>query len=455
MNRIGRFFALTSLLLFLSFLLPLVGSSPIWAQSSFVDLLTIEGEINPGMAGYVTRSIERAVEDGAVCVIIQMDTPGGLMTAMDEIVRAISNAELPVIVYVSPQGARAASAGVYITYASHVAAMAPGTHLGAATPVTTGGGEEDAGDMLERQLRKIEEDALAQLRAFAEERGRNAEWAERAVLEAASATAKEALELDIVELIAVDLDDLLAQLDGRRITLASGRSVPLETADAFVRTRPMNLVDRLLHLITKVEVAYFLLSIGGLGLWIEFSKPGVQLPGVLGGVCIFLGLYGLGTLSVNWAGVLLILFAFVLFGFDIFAPTHLVLTTGGIAAFVAGSLLLFQASPDPYLRIPPGMIAAISGSIALIVGAILFAVIRGHRRPIVSGQEALIGAIGTARKTLDPDGLIHTQGALWQARSEEGTIERGEEVEIVGLEGLRLYVRRRSPPTGERTETRV
>ncbi len=418
-------------------------AGPAGAQAPFVEVLTVEGQINPAVAGYIAREVRQAGEEGAICVILQLDTPGGLMASTGEIVRTIFGSTVPVVVYVSPQGARAASAGLYITYAAHVAAMAPGTHIGAATPVSLG--PEGQVELPEEMQRKIEEDALAQLRASAQVRGRNLEWAEQAVREAASATADEALDLDVVEVIARDLPDLLAQLDGRTIRLDSGVLVTLHTAGAAVRERPMTTLDRFLQIITQAEVAYLLLSLGGLGLWVEFSKPGVQLPGVLGGVCILLALYGLGTLSVNWAGVLLILLSFVLFAFDVVAPTHFVLTTGGIVAFVAGSLLLFQGGGDPYLRISPWLIGAVAGTLALLVVVMLLLVIRGHRRPVVSGPEALIGMVGTVRRPLEPEGMVFTDGALWQARSLEDPIEAGARVEIVALEGLRLLVRRHRP----------
>lgn len=427
-------------------LVGLLAVRPAQAQGTLVDVLTIDAQvINPVVAGYVARGIRTAERDGAVCLVVQLDTPGGLSSSTEEIVRSILNAEVPVVIYVAPRGARAASAGVYITYASHVAAMAPATHIGAATPVAVGEGGETV-ELSEEMQRKIEEDALAQLRASAQERGRNLEWAELAVREAASATAQEALELNVVEIVAQDLDDLLQQLDGRVVSLA-GRSVRLNTAGAAVRRLDMNRLEEFLLVITNPTVAYLLLSLGSLGLWIELSNPGIQFAGVLGGVSILVALYALGTLPVNWAGVLLILLAFVLFAFDIFAATHLVLTTGGVVAFVMGSLLLFH-SPDPYLRIPPWLIAFIAGLIAAIVAVIVSAVVRGQRRPVVSGRESLVGAVGRVRRPLDPVGYVFAEGALWQAWSEQ-PIAAGEEVEVVAVEGLRLRVRPRRGEPGE------
>ncbi len=430
--RIAFFLALFSL--------ELIVSSPALAQETHVDVLTVDGVINPVTAGYISWGIRTAQEDGAVCVILRLDTPGGLMDSTNQIVQSILNAEVPVVVYISPRGARAASAGVYITYASHVAAMAPGTRIGAATPISIN--EQGEPEEIPEELQsKIEQDALASLRASAQERGRNAEWAEKAVKEAASATASEALELGVVEIVAGNLEDLLTQLDGRTVVLASGKRVTLHTAGASVSELPMSFITRFLLVITDPTIAYLLLSLGLLGLWVEFSNPGVSFPGVLGGICILLSLYALGTLPVNWAGVLLIVLGFIFFAFDIFTTSHLVLTTGGIAAFIAGSLLLFH-SAEPYLRVEPWAIALVAGLVLLTVVLILYAAIRGQRRPVVSGPESLVGMLGTARGDLSPEGMVFVDGALWRARSEEGPISAGEQVEVVSLTGLLLHVRR-------------
>lgn len=410
------------------------------AQGSHVDILTVDGIISPVAYRYIEWGIRTAERDGANCLILVLDTPGGLTSSTEEIVRVILNADVPVVVYISPRGARAASAGVYITYASHVAAMAPNTHLGAATPVAIGEGGE-AVDLPDEMQRKLEEDALAGLRASAQERGRNAEWGERAIREGASATANEAVEMGVVEIIADDLPDLLRQLDGRSVRLASGRTQALQTAGAAVQDRPMSFLSRFLMIITEPTVAYLLLGAGLLGLWVEITNPGISLPGVLGGVCIILGLYALGTLAVNWAGVLLIVFAFVLFTFDLFAPTHFVLTTGGVVAFVVGSLLLFNSS-SPDLRIELWTIALLSGIIVLlVVVSLILALLRRHRGA-VSGSESLVGMKGVVRQRLDPAGQVFVDGALWQARCEQGPLEVGTPVEIVAVDGLLVHVRR-------------
>lgn len=423
----------------LAFLLAILTVFPAAGQGGEVFVLTLDGVINPVTASYLARGIATAETAGAEALIVQLDTPGGLMDSTEQMVRAIANARVPVIVYVAPRGARAASAGVYITYASHVAAMAPDTRIGAATPVAYGEQGEPV-SLPEAMQRKIEQDALAALRSLAQERGRNLEWAERAVREAASATAREAVEQRIVEILAEDLSDLLRQLDGRVVALASGNIVTLRTAHASVRFLPMRPLERFLLTITNPTVAYLLLSIGLLGLWIEFSQPGVSLPGVLGGVCVLLGLYALGTLPVNWAAVFLMLLAFIFFAFDIFASTHGVLTIGGLVSFIMGSLLLFQ-SPEPYLRVQPWAIALVAAIVLAVAVLIVRAAVRGQRRPVVSGPEALIGMVGEARQDLDPEGLVFVDGALWRARSVAGRIEAGRAVEVVRIEGLLLHVR--------------
>jgi len=410
-------------------------------QDGHVDVIAVDGIISPVSARYIAWGIQKAQTDGANCLILVLDTPGGLSASTEEIVRDILNADIPVIVYVYPRGARAASAGVYITYASHVAAMAPNTHLGAATPVAIGEGGE-AIEVPDEMQRKLEEDALAGLRASAQERGRNADWGERAIREGASATANEALELNVVEILANDLDDLLRQLDGRVVQLACGREVTLQTAGSAVQNRPMSLLSRFLMIITEPAVAYLLLGAGMLGLWVEISNPGIQLPGVLGGVCIILGLYALGTLAVNWAGVILIVFSFILFTVDIFAPTHFVLTTGGIVAFVVGSLLLFSSSA-PDLRIEVWAIVVMAAVLALVAILGLVLAILRRRRGAFSGQEALVGMVGVVRQRLDPAGQVFVDGALWRAQCDQGPLEVDTPVEIVAVDGLLLHVRRR------------
>ncbi|HET7094491.1 MAG TPA: nodulation protein NfeD, partial [Thermomicrobiales bacterium] len=351
-----RFFAAAAgIALALAFIVSLAAGAV--AQSGSrpaVDLVTIDGEITPPMAHYVTGAITAAGNNGADALVIEMNTPGGLMSAMDDIVGGILDSRVPVIVYVAPQGARAASAGVYITYAAHIAAMAPATRIGSASPVTIGtNGQPTGGDATMNA--KITNDAVSQIRNLAALRGRNAEWAEQAVRKAANVTADEAVKEHVVDLIAPDLPTLLDDVNGRTVTLATG-TTPLRTADAEIRPVEMGWIDQFLHLLADPTIAYILLSLGSLGLFFELANPGAVFPGVIGGLCLLLGLYTLGTLPVNWTGLLLIGFAFVLFIADLFVPSFGVLTIGGIVSFVLGSYLLLGQGAPPGLRIAPAVI---------------------------------------------------------------------------------------------------
>ncbi len=410
------------------------------AAGAHVDVLTVAETITPVTADYIAWGVGEAQGDGAAALVILLDTPGGLLDSTWKIVGTILNAEVPVIVYVYPHGARAASAGLYIAYAAHVAAMALGTRIGAATPVAF----EESGmpvEIPDEMQRKLEEDALAGLRASAQQRGRNIEWAERAVREGVSATADEAVTMGVVDLLAADLDDLLQRVDGWTVQVTPGQSVQLNTAGAARRDLQMPLGLRLLSILTIPTVAYILFIGGLVGLWVEFSHPGVSIPGVLGVVSLLLGLYGLSILPVNWAGIVLVVLAFGFFVAEIYSPSYFILTTGGIVALVAGSLLLFS-SPDPSLRVDPWVIVLVAGVVAVAVVLILIAVIRGQRRPVVSGAESLVGIRGVARQPLDPAGLVFADGALWRAQVVDGPIAEGEEVEVVAVEGLLLHVRR-------------
>lgn len=442
MGKAGRRFVTGAIFLILVAFSALIAATPAVAvYAPRVDVLPVDGVITSATADYIAWGIATAQSDGAVCLVILLNTPGGMLEATWEIVRDIANAPLPVVVYVYPRGGRAASAGVYITYAAHIAAMAPETRLGAATPVTM----DESGlpvEVPEELQRKLEEDALAGLRALAQERGRNVEWAERAVREAASATAAEALDLGVVDIVAADVDDLLRQIDGRSVRLASGTWVTLDTRGALPveLEMPWNMV--LLSILSIPTVAYLLLIAGLVGLWVEFSHPGISIPGVLGGVSLLLGLYGLSILPVNWAGILLLVLGFVLFAVDLYTPPHFVLTIGGIAAVVCGSLLLFS-SPEPYLRVEPWVIVLVVLAVLAVMIPILIAAIRGQRRPIVAGGEAIVGQVGVARERLAPEGLVFVDGALWRARAVDGPIAEGEQVRVTAVEGLLLHVQRR------------
>jgi len=399
-----------------------------------VDVLTVKGPINPVVAGYIDRGIKEAEHDGAICVIIEMDTPGGLMDAMRDIVQDIVSARVPVVVYVSPPGARAASAGVFIAMASHVSAMAPNTNIGAAHPVDTSGGEIPA-----TMNQKVTNDAVASIRSLAERRGRNADWAEKAVRESISAPEREALEQRVVDLATDNLTTLLVELEGRSVTLASG-TVTLHTKGVAVNRIAMTPVESFLDLISNPNIAYILMVLGVNGLIFELSNPGAILPGVVGGICLLLAFYALGTLPINYAGLALIIFAFVLFIVEVKAPTHGLLTTGGIIAMLLGSLLLIN-STAPYFTISRELIAAVVGLTAAFFIFVVGAALRAQRRRVTTGREGLVGQVGVAKAALAPSGTILVDGELWEATSLSGRIEPGQRVRVIEVDGLRLRVK--------------
>ena len=334
-------FALAGLLFLASLGIFACGGGPD-AEPGSTHVLTADGTVNPVMDRYIDRGIDAAEEEEAGAVVIRLDTPGGLVSSTEEIDKRIIDAKVPVIVYVWPQGGRAASAGTFITYASHVAAMAPGTEIGAATPIDASGGdiEGDLGN-------KVKEDAAAKIRALAELRGRNAEFAEAAVFEGKSVTATEALELGVIEFVAEDLDDLLAQVDGQKVALASGE-VTLATADSRVVYNNTNFIEDFLNIIANPNIAFLLLSLGSLGIFIELVNPGTIFAGVFGVISLLLGFFALSVLPFNWAGVALILFAFILFGLELFITSHGILGIGGAIALVLGGLILTSDNPPEF-----------------------------------------------------------------------------------------------------------
>jgi membrane-bound serine protease (ClpP class) len=399
-----------------------------------VDVLEIEGPVTPVMISYIQRGVETAEDDGSEALIILLDTPGGQIDLMSDVVQAILDARVPVVVYVYPRGAYAASAGTLITLAGHVAAMAPGTTIGAASPV--GGQGEDLGETLET---KVKEDLKAQARALAGRRGEKAvAWAESAIEEASAATAEEALEMGVIDFVANDVDDLLAQMDGFQVQL-DGDEITFETADAGIRELPMTLVEQILHTITNPTIAFILLTIGLNAILFELASPGGYAAGVIGAICLLLAFYALGVLPVNYTGLIFIALAFVLFVLDIKAPTHGVLTAGGIASLVAGALLLFNS---PLYRISLSAVVSVALVTGLFFAFAVAKIVQIQRRPATTGREGLIGQRAEVRSRLDPDGTVFVRGELWAATSLEGTIDLGERVLVVSAEGFRLYVRR-------------
>ncbi|MEE9366285.1 MAG: nodulation protein NfeD [Dehalococcoidales bacterium] len=408
--------------------------------SSRIDVLTVKGTINPVLTDYISRGIEQAEETGASAVIIQMDTPGGLDTAMRDIIQSIINARVPVVVYVSPAGARAASAGAYITLSAHVAVMAPNTAIGAATPVAMGGDGE--AQMSEEMKHKIINDAIAYIKDLASRQGRNAEWAEKAVRDGISATSQEALDLNVVDMVVSDIDTLITQLDGRTVTLIDGREVTLNTQGAAVNYVDMKLVEDFLYAIADPNIAYLLLSLAMLGIMVEIFNPGLIFPGVVGAISLLLAFFSLGVLPVNWAGVLLIALAFGLFIGEVLTTTFGLFTAGGVVALVTGSLILFKGS-SPLFRVDPWLIAAVTIVIAGVFAFVINRAIRAHRKQAATGREELMGKRAMVKEALDPEGTVFYKGERWAAVSEKGRIEAGEEVIITVVDGLTLHVVRK------------
>jgi membrane-bound serine protease (ClpP class) len=398
-----------------------------------VHVVRLEGVISASAPQLITTSLERAQKERSAALVIELDTPGGLDVSMRAIIKQMMASEVPIVVYVSPSGARAASAGAFLTLAAHVAAMAPGTNIGAAHPVNMGG------EMDKEMARKVTNDAAAYIRSIAEKRGRSVKWAEDAVRKSVSATEKEALRLGVIDLVSERLEDLLTKIDGRRVEVPSGR-VTLRTKGApLVRIEP-SFRDRVLRVISDPTIAYILLLLGLAGLYFEFSTPGAILPGILGGIFLILAFYAFQTLPINYAGLLLILLAVVLFIAEAMVVSHGILTMGGVVSMLLGSIMLID-SPAPYMRISVsailGATAATTAFFVLLVGA----AVRAQRGSPKTGKEGLLGTVGVARTRLTPGGLVFVQGAIWSAEASE-SVEVGEPVEVVAIDGLKLKVQK-------------
>ena len=406
------------------------------AATSTIDVLHVKGVVNPVLSDYIERGINHAEDSNSMALVIQLDTPGGLDTSMRDIITDIVNSRVPVIVYVSPSGARAASAGVFITVAAHVAAMAPNTSIGAASPVSIGAeGEQQISETMKA---KIVNDAAAYIRSLAQAQGRNMEWAEKAVREAVSATEQEALELNVIDMVAPNLETLITQLDGREITMLGGAVVTLNTRDATINDIRMNTIEDFLYAISDPNIAYLLLSLAMLGIFAEISNPGLIFPGVLGAIFLLVAFFSLGMLPVNYAGILLIALAFGLFIAEVFTSTFGLFTAGGVASLVLGSLILFKGGP--LFQVSPWLITAITIIITSIFAFIITRIISVHHRQAATGREELAGKTAIVKATLDPEGIVLFKGERWTAVSEEGRVDPGETVTISKVDGLRLSV---------------
>jgi len=403
------------------------------AQS--VSLIELDSAITPVTVRLLAGAIDRAQAEGSQALIVQLNTPGGLERSMRSMVQSILGSPIPVIVYVAPAGARAASAGVFITMAAHVAVMAPATNIGAAHPVAVGGG----GD--KEMIKKVENDAAAFARTIATERGRNAEWAEKAVRSSVSATEREAVKLKIVDLVAESVPDLLTKIDGRAVKTPRGQ-VTLATKDAPVKVIEVRFRDRFLALISDPNIAYLLMMAGMLGIFFELSNPGVILPGVIGGICLILAFYAFQSLPVNWAGLLLLLFGVVLLIAEIKVVSHGVLAIGGVVAMLLGSLMLYDSPETTGIRLSWYVVIPAVGTTAALVFFAVSMGIRALYRPSVTGESAMVGRLGVARSALAPEGQVMIDGELWRAVSQDGTVAAGESVKVAAIDGLTLRVTR-------------
>lgn len=406
------------------------------AQSSAIHLLNIEGTINPITAQYIVDGIKHAQDSNAECIIIQMDTPGGLDNSMRKIIKEILNSSMPIVIYIAPQGARAASAGAFITLAANIAAMAPGTNIGAAHPVAMGEGKID-----EETNAKIVNDAAAYIKSIAARRNRNVKMAEKFVRDSISITEQEALESNIIEFVADSIDKLLFMIDGVKVTTTKGDR-KLDTTGKEIIEHQMSVKDLFLHSLTNPNIAYILLFLGIYGILGEFSNPGALFPGIFGGICLILAFVAFQMIPINLAGIILIIAGIILFIVEIYTPTFGFFTIGGIASLSLGSFMLTK-DLAPFLQISSGIII----TVIVVTGLFfIFAVTKGlkiqWKKPI-SGKESMIGMVGIARTNLNPDGQIFIHGETWQAiTSNDTTIKKGEKVIVTSLEGLRLMVKK-------------
>ncbi|HEX2135463.1 MAG TPA: nodulation protein NfeD [Microvirga sp.] len=413
-------------------------------------LLDVRSTIGPATTEYLRQGFSAAAERNAALVILRMDTPGGLDSAMRDIIRDILASPIPVVTYVSPSGARAASAGTYILYASHLAAMAPGTNLGAATPVQLGGGRPFGGGSdpeegktdgkkapADPRMAKALNDAVAYIRGLAEIHGRNADWAERAVREAASLSASTALEQRVIEVIASDLEDLTAKAHGRVVRLGQ-QQVRLDTAGLSVTAVEPDWRARLLATITDPNIAYILLLVGIYGIIFEFMSPGTIFSGVIGAVCLLVGLFALNLLPINYAGISLIVLGIALMTAEAFAPSFGVLGIGGAVAFAVGSLFMFDGDVPGFTLSLPVVLTATAASAALLV-LVFAAALRSHRRAVVTGNAALLGATGEVLRWSGDRGEVRVHGERWQARAAASLLP-GQRVRVVARERLKLVV---------------
>lgn len=425
------------LFLIVAVLLGLIGALPGTAAAdpapNQLMIIQLDVPINPGTALYVTRGIEEARDTGAALIIIRLDTPGGLASSMRTIVKAILNSPVPVVVYVGPRGAGAASAGVMITVSGHVAAMAKGTNIGAAHPVTAGGK-----DMDKTMSQKVVNDMASYGRGIAENKGRNGEWVEKAIRESVSITADEARDKYVVDLVVKDMADLIQKLHGRTVYMADG-PVTLKTRSLEKRYYEPGFRDRVLKTISDPNIAYILMMIGLAGLYFELSHPGAIFPGVIGAISLILAFFSFQTLPVNYAGLILIALAIIFFIAEIMVPSYGILSIGGLISLTLGSIMLFEDVGVSLKLMMPTILLV--GGFFVVVATLAF---RAYQRKPTGGVDGLLGEVGVVKKRLDPEGLVFVHGEYWRAVSVPPSTELApdEKVEVVGVEGLLLKVQK-------------
>jgi membrane-bound serine protease (ClpP class) len=418
---------LLSYLIFL--LLPL---SSLIAQT--VVSIKIDGSINPVTADFIQSGIEKAKNDKAECLIIHLNTPGGLLKSTRVIVSHLLQSPVPVVVYVSPEGAHAGSAGVFITMAANIAAMAPGTNIGAAHPVAL----QAAMDSTMNE--KATNDAAAFIRSIAQKRNRNLEWAEEAVRKSFSITENEALEKKVIDLVARDEEDLLDLIDRKQITLNSGTKI-LNTKNADIKSLRMSFWEKMLDIISNPNIAYILMMLGFYGLLFELYNPGAIMPGIVGVIALILAFYSMHTLPINYAGLALIIFAIILFLLEIKVVSHGMLAIGGVISLLLGSMMLIRtASPLEIIRISRGIIIFSTIITSLFFLFVIGQGLKAQRRKVVTGREGLIGTFGRSLDMLDPAGTVMVEGEIWNAESVAGTISKGEKIRVTAMRNLKLYV---------------
>lgn len=424
---------------FLSFSIPTIfGESQDTGKTALspprVMVISVDDVINPVTSEFIQESIRRANASKVEALVIELDTPGGLDTSMRAIIKSITASDVPVIVYVAPSGARAASAGVFITMAAHVAAMAPGTNIGAAHPVGVGG------KMGKTMVEKATNDAVAYIKSIAEKRGRNAEWAEKAVRKSVSITSARALELGVIDIVSSNLDRLLNEVDGREVKTVGGKRT-FHTAEHTIEKEEMGLRLKILAMIGNPNVAYILMLLGFYGLFFELTNPGAIFPGIVGGISLILAFYAFQTLPVNYAGLLLIMLAIIMFILEVSITSYGALTIGGVVSMVLGSLMLFE-SPGPFIRLSIYLIIPTAVITALFFSVTIGLAVKAWKRKPVTGSEGLVGTAGHAHTDISGEkGMALLNGEYWDAFSEEA-IKEGERIIVVSISGLRIKVKK-------------